>query len=209
MKSISINTLWVLVISLMVGITSCKDETTTPTATAPSDLVYEPNTLTTDVGVSGESEMPSILGSTPITYTIMTTPDAGAKIGIDKNTGIISTTAATAGSYMVSVTASNEGGTVEFKDAFTVDVTSKVKVTYKGNIQGIIMQSCAPCHIYNGTQTNYANAYTSAKTAIDNIIDRVNRMESATGFMPINGRPLNAATLAIIEQWKADGLLEE
>lgn len=211
MKSINKNIFFIFLLGLTsIMFTSCGgDDGTTPSATAPSDLVYEPNSLTTDVGVAGESEAPTIKGTAPITYSITTTPDAGAEITIDKNTGVISITAATAGNYKVSVTATNEAGDVEFKDAFSVDVTSKVKVTYKGNIQGIITSSCAPCHVYGGNETNYANAYTTAKDAVDYIIDRVNRDQGTAGFMPYSGTKLDAATLAIIAQWKTDGLLEE
>ena len=210
MKSRNTNLIWVVLIGIAtLMVTSCEEEAIAPSAIAPSELVYEPNTLSTDVGQPGESELPTIKGTTPITFAITTTPDAGSEITIDKNSGVISTTGATEGSYKVSVAATNEAGDVEFKDAFTVMVTTKVKVTYKGNIQGIVMQSCSPCHIYGGNETNYANSYATAKNAIDNIIDRVNRMEGAAGFMPYTGTKLDAATLAIIEQWKTDGLLEE
>lgn len=210
MKSINKNIIWVFLLGLTsLVFTSCGDDGTTVTATALSELVYTPNMLTADEGVPAESEVPTIKGSTPITFALTTTPDAGADIYINKNTGTISARATKPGTYMVTVTASNEVGIVEFKDVFTVNVTEKAKVTYNGNIRSIINQSCAPCHVYGGNETNFGSSYSATRSASIGIIDRIKRLQGSTGFMPYNGTKLDSATIAMFEQWKTDGLLEE
>jgi hypothetical protein len=204
-----ISVLIILISASTIVLQSCKDEEPTPTSTVPSNLTYDPSTVVTDEGVNAESAVPTIDGTTPITYSIVTTPDAGSEITIDVTTGVISATGATSGIYMVTVTATNDAGAAEFKDALTIDVKAKAKITYKANIVGIITNSCAPCHVYGGNETNYGNSFANASGAIDNIINRVNRTQGTAGFMPYGGTKLDAATLAIIDQWKADGALEE
>lgn len=187
---------------------ACKDDTTTPASTAPSNLVYSPNSMSTDEGVAAESEAPTVDGTTPITYTLTTSPDAGADITINANSGIISATGATAGTYSVTVTATNDAGSTEFKDVFSVEVKAKTPVTFDGDIKSIITGSCAPCHVPGGGNTTYAE-YDKAKSGIDFIINRTNRDQGSAGFMPQGGTKLDAASLALLAQWKADGLLEK
>ncbi len=204
------NTIKGLVIVMLAGtlIYACNDETTTPSAMAPSSLKYEPNSIRTEEGVAVVSEAPSVDGTTPITYSITTSPDAGSKITIDKNSGVVSASAAVTGTYKVSVTATNEAGSKEFADALTIEVKEKAKITFKANIQPAIANSCKPCHVAGGGNTTYTE-FAKASAGVDGILNRVNRAEGTAGFMPFGGSKLDAATLALIEQWKTDGLLEE
>ena len=201
-----------LTLLIVVGtcMVACNDETTepTPTATAPTNLKYDPSMLSTDEGVAAESAAPTVDGTTPITYSITTTPDAGTDITIDANTGVISATGATSGTFKVTVTATNEAGSNDFADALTIEVKEAAKVTFKDDIMGVITSSCAPCHVSGGGNTTYTE-FAKAKSNVDFILNRINRDEGSAGFMPLNGTKLDAATIALIEQWKTDGLLEE
>jgi hypothetical protein len=188
---------------------ACNDDTTTPGNIAPSKLNYDPATLATEEGTSAESSVPTIEGTTPISYTLTTVPDAGSDITINANTGVITAKGTTAGIYSTIVTATNEAGSTEFEAPLSVEVKARAKITYKANIQGVIANNCTPCHVTGGGNTKYGNSFAAAKGGIDNIINRVNRMQGSAGFMPQSGIKLDSATLALIAQWKTDGLLEE
>ncbi|MEW4924737.1 hypothetical protein [Algibacter sp. 2305UL17-15] len=80
------------------------------------------------------------------------------------------------------------------------------KVTYLDDTKSIIDNNCTQCH--GNTPTNGApfslTTFDDVKNRIDRIIARVN---SASNPMPPSGQ-INADLRAQIEQWKADGLLE-
>ena len=82
------------------------------------------------------------------------------------------------------------------------------KVTYNKDAKAVLVSNCAPCHVTGGGNPNKWDDYTSAKTKIDAILDRVNRDAAANGFMPKGGAKLSAANIEILTKWKADGLLE-
>ena len=82
------------------------------------------------------------------------------------------------------------------------------KVTYNKDAKTVFVSNCAPCHVTGGANPNKWDDYNTAKSKIDAILDRVNREEAAAGHMPKNGPKLPAATIDILTQWKADGLLE-
>jgi hypothetical protein len=82
------------------------------------------------------------------------------------------------------------------------------KVTYNKDAKAVFVSNCTPCHVAGGANPNKWDDYTTAKTKIDAILDRVNRDVAADGHMPKNGPKLPAATINILTQWKADGLLE-
>jgi mono/diheme cytochrome c family protein len=84
-----------------------------------------------------------------------------------------------------------------------------VKVTYDNDAKPIFVANCTPCHLTGGANPNKWDDYATAKSKIDVILDRVNRAEGAAGHMPKNGPKLSDATIAILTQWKADGLLEK
>ena len=194
---------------LIGGLASCNDDGASPD-TAPKDLLYSPASLSTDEGTAATSAKPSITSATTPTYSMTSTPDAGGEITIDAATGILTATAnLKAGNYSVNVSATNSVGTTNFTNAFSVEVKAVTKTTYKSDIQPIIVASCSPCHVYGGAQINFGSSYNNTKNKADAIIDRINRMQGSTGFMPYQGTKLDAATIAKIEKWKTDGLLEE
>ncbi len=202
---------------LLIGLTTLNacdgDETTEPapaTGTAPTALLYTPNSITLEAATAGSSTEPSIEGSTPITYSISVSPQPSGLITIDETTGVISAAnRLDPGTYVITVTATNDFGSKTFGDAFTINVTALKKITFTDDIQPIIMSSCSPCHAYGGSEKTYVSSYDNAKADIDNIINRINRDQGTAGFMPMSGTKLDAATIALFEQWKTEGLLEK
>jgi hypothetical protein len=194
--------------TLGVYMTSCNpDEDPEPTTSAPTELVYSPNTLTLEMGTAGTSATPTIEGTTPITYSISVSPDASGEITIDASTGVISASdKVAAGVYTAAVTATNSAGSKEFATAYTIEVTRKVN--FEMDVLPIVQASCKPCNVSVGANTDYTD-YAKAKPAADWIIERIKRDETAQGFMPMGGTKLEADKIALIEQWKADGLLEK
>lgn len=84
-----------------------------------------------------------------------------------------------------------------------------VKITYNKDIKAIFVANCTPCHLAGGTNPNKWDDYTTAKTKIITILDRIQRTPGTTGFMPRNGTmQLPAATITLLKQWQTDGLLE-
>jgi len=88
------------------------------------------------------------------------------------------------------------------------DETPEVKVTYNNDVKEIFVASCGPCHLTGGTNPNKWDNYTTAKNKINVILERVKKDAGAEGFMPYGGAKLSAETIAVLDQWLADGLLE-
>ena len=83
------------------------------------------------------------------------------------------------------------------------------KLTYNANIKSIFVTNCTPCHLAGGFKVNKWDDYTTAKTNVALILDRIQRDVNAVGFMPQKGTtPVPAADIAKIKQWVTDGLLE-
>lgn len=86
------------------------------------------------------------------------------------------------------------------------DPTSSTKVTYNGNIAGVMTTNCNSCHgdpVSQGAPMSLTT-YTQVKSYIDIIIARVN---SSTNPMPPSGQ-MPADTRNLFQQWKDGGLLE-
>ena len=88
------------------------------------------------------------------------------------------------------------------------DEPAVTKVTYNNSVKSVLVTNCAPCHVTGGANPNKWDDYNTAKSKINSILDRVSRAADAPGFMPAGGTELPAATIDILTQWKADGLLE-
>jgi len=83
-----------------------------------------------------------------------------------------------------------------------------VTKTYNDDVKQIFNSSCISCHgdpPANGAPISF-NTYTLFKDGVENG-NILNRMNSTTNPMPPGGN-LPASTIAIIEQWAADGYLE-
>ncbi len=187
------------------------DETSTTDNSAteekPSALAYSPAVMNVKMGETGESAMPTVSGTAPITFTMTSSPDAGADITIDASTGKVMTTATLAvGTYKVSVTATNSVGSTDFADALEITVSKDdPKVTFDADIKPLMEAQCSPCHTSGSTSyTIYANA----KDSYTKILDRVERDKGAAGFMPQGGDKMSTTDIDLLKQWNTDGLLE-
>jgi|GEM_PF-1074003 len=200
-----------LMLSSLLVLSACNSsKVDEPSLDLPTNLTYTPNSITAVAGTAVSSSKPMVSGTTPVTFTLSTSPNAGTALVIDPNTGIVTSTAATAeGTYTISVSANNIAGNVNFSNALTVIITSSGgnKITYDTDIKPIINNNCMPCHVNGGGNTNYT-VYTAAKNNINAIIDRVNRTQGSGGFMPKVGSKLSSVELSALAQWKTDGLLE-
>jgi len=82
-------------------------------------------------------------------------------------------------------------------------------VTYDADVSSIIANNCSTsgCHASTNPAAGLAlTNYTQVKEAAENG-NLIARMNSTTAPMPQSGR-LSASVLAIIDQWKEDGFLE-
>lgn len=78
-------------------------------------------------------------------------------------------------------------------------------ITFSKHISSILSTNCNNCHGPSGDQTNYAS-FQNAKQNVDAILNRIQREEGSSGFMPRNGNKLSDEDIALIQQWKDDGL---
>jgi hypothetical protein len=179
-----------------------------------SALAYSTNTMTINKGGSGTSVIPSLWGTSPFTFSLTTSPDAGAGITINSSNGIISAASTLAsGTYNVSVTIDNAAGSVSFPTIYSVTVTTIQTVSFNNDIKPLISDYCKDCHT-TGNQTKYTQ-YANASSNINKILDRVQRAQGSAGFMPKNpppppnvtATPLTAAQIELLKDWLAQGLL--
>jgi len=172
--------------------------------TLPSNLSYPIGSLNLTQGTSGSSQQPTINGSTPVTFSITVSPLASG-ITVDPNTGVISSnTAVVDGTYLVTVIATNAAGNETFIDVFTVNVTASL-VSFASDILPIIQNNCASCHTPGGSEVDYTN-YSNSSGDVNAILNRIQRVQGSSGFMPKNGTSLTQQEINLIQQWLNDGL---
>jgi len=82
-------------------------------------------------------------------------------------------------------------------------------VTYLSDVQPLIQNNCAPCHIPPGGKVTALNTYATAKSEIDEIIERIQKNPGDKGFMPLKHPKLSDSTIQVFVKWKNDGLLEK
>lgn len=92
----------------------------------PSDLVYAPAFMNVVVGNSATSAAPVVSGTRPITCELTSNPSSGF-ITIDTSGKITAATGLTIGTYIITVTTTNEAGSVSFPNAYTIQVDSAPK----------------------------------------------------------------------------------
>lgn len=93
----------------------------------------------------------------------------------------------------------------------TAEALPPPKMTYAANLQAVITEKCAPCHIPSkgGNKKPYDN-FANVKADIDDMIRRIQLNPGERGFMPM-GRPpvkLSDSLINVFKQWKTDGMLE-
>lgn len=95
------------------------------------------------------------------------------------------------------------------KDEVPDEVVPATKVTYAKDVKPVLTSSCSPCHVAGGTHPYKFDDYSVARSKISSIIDRVSRDASAPGFMPQGGSKLSASSIAMLNKWVTDGLMEK
>ena len=92
----------------------------------------------------------------------------------------------------------------EISDAAPITETVK----YQPQVKAIIDANCIVCHSAGGAASfRPFNNYVEVKTAIDLLLDRVQRLPGDPQKMP-QGGSLSTTDINILKKWKEDGLLE-
>lgn len=94
------------------------------TLLAPLNLAYVLDTVFVETGNSGNSGIPTIEGTSPISYDISTTPDASGNITVASNGQIQVSSSTSEADYSVNITASNSQGMRVFSDVIVVRVST-------------------------------------------------------------------------------------
>ena len=163
---------------------------------APSNLIYSVDSVIIEQGEIFTSVAPTLNGTSPLTFSLSNTTN----LSID-NQGIISTTPnLQLGKYNLDVTASNSAGSETFNNAYVIEVIAPT-TKYTSDVLPIIQANCGGCH------PNYLT-FNGAKSGVNSILDRIQRAQGSSGFMPRNGSPLPAAQIQTIQDWLNDGLIE-
>lgn len=89
-------------------------------------------------------------------------------------------------------------------DVNNLDLSDGVK--FSAHIRPLLSTHCGECHSASSSQTNYLD-YNTARNSVTNILDRIQREEGESGFMPRNGDKLSQEQIDLIVQWREDGLL--
>jgi hypothetical protein len=172
---------------------------------APANLTYIPASLSVLQGNTSNSSTPSVQGTAPITFSISSTSPTNNAITINAQGVINVANTSPAGTFLVSVQASNNVGNTNFANVYTVTVNAPT--TFINDIQPLIASRCTPCHVAGGSQQNFT-VYTNAKSKITNILDRIQRSAGSAGAMPQGGPALSTAEINLIKKWQTDGLKE-
>ncbi|RYG50025.1 MAG: cytochrome c [Chitinophagaceae bacterium] len=82
-------------------------------------------------------------------------------------------------------------------------------VSYASSVQTLLVGHCSPCHIpEKGGKKKAYDTYASVKGDIDEIIRRIELHPGEKGFMPFKKERLSDSTIAVIKEWKTQGLAE-
>lgn len=84
------------------------------------------------------------------------------------------------------------------------------KVTFDKDIKSILVTRCTPCHLAGGVNANKWDSFATSSAKVASILDRIQRLPGAAGFMPRNATAqIPADEIAKIKQWVTDGTLEK
>jgi hypothetical protein len=96
------------------------------------------------------------------------------------------------------------------KKATSSTAETKTTTLYTGNVEAVMMNSCAPCHFPSkGGRIKALDTYAAVQANIDEIIRRIELNPTDKGFMPFKHPKLSQDTINIFKQWKADGMVEK
>ena len=95
------------------------------------------------------------------------------------------------------------------KTASAPAAPAKPSIAYTNDIAAVIDAKCAPCHFpaKNGNKKPL-DTYAAIKTNIDDILVRIQLDSTNKDFMPRKKPKLDDATINLLKEWKASGMLE-
>jgi len=185
---------------------SCTTEEEAPALPLPVAIVT-PTAQTIDTGTSTAIALSGSIPGTTFTWTVVQSGVTGASSGSGNSINqTLSVAGQDAGTVTYSITPLS-GGISGSVTPVTITV-NPAKVTYMAHIKPILTTSCKPCHLAGGYNSVKFDNYTVAKSKINVIIDRVQRENTAGGFMPQGGQKLSAENINLLKKWIADGLAE-
>ncbi len=93
------------------------------------------------------------------------------------------------------------------EDDLTIPLTSNI-TKYSRDIKPIIDNNCVACH--GSTTQMPLVTYNQVKLSVQNngLLDRISRVQGASGMMPYQGTRMPQTTIDLINDWNTDGLLE-
>jgi cytochrome c553 len=181
-----------------------------PTGPVLPVAIVTPSSQTIETGTATSLALSSSLVGTTFSWTVVQTGVTGAASGtgssISQTLSVTGTVAGTA-TYSITPSANGTSGSLVSVTVTVNPVAVVSKVTYTTNIKPLLTTSCKPCHVAGGPNPKWDN-YATTKSEITNILDRVQRQPSASGFMPQGGSKLSADNIALLKKWVSDGLLE-
>lgn len=168
----------------------------------PTSFAYSPASAETTLGTAYTSPAPQTNGTGPLNYSITSVPAGNGQISIGPDGVIQASNSLAAGTYNISVQVSASSGNVTFTNAFTLVVKAPgTTVFFQKDIRPLMQQYCTGCH------SNYSD-YASVKKDVDMILNRIQRIPGAVGFMPQGGQALTQAEINLIKKWKDEGMAD-
>lgn len=144
-----------------------KEALTLDVTSAPTQLLYEPASARIEQGISGTSAAPSVKGSKGgLKYALKSVaPDNAAGITIDEHTGVLTFPANDQSpidqTYTVSVTVSNDYGSMDFEDVYSFTVVAYIspitRFSYNDieqNISGVSLSNSVT--VMDGDEVTYS-----------------------------------------------------
>jgi hypothetical protein len=82
------------------------------------------------------------------------------------------------------------------------------KTNYTTDVAPLMSMNCTPCHFPPKGNKLPLNSYAAVSSNIDDILERIQKDPLEKGFMPFKHPKLSDSTIAVFQQWKNDGLIE-
>lgn len=166
----------------------------------PSQLSYAVNAATITAGNTFTSNTPSIVGTSPFTYSFANNSSPSG-VSINASNGVIAASNnVAAGIYTLDVLVSNSAGNAVFEDVFTLTVQSVSGRSFSSDILPILQANCTNCHSQYSNY-NTVRSQIGPQSSNNSILNRVNRAQGSSGFMPQGGNKLSQNQLDLLLEW--------
>ncbi|HET6559954.1 MAG TPA: PKD-like domain-containing protein [Prolixibacteraceae bacterium] len=185
----------------------CKEEEALPPKVPVVNATTDMPTI--DSGTTASISLKSDVSTANFKWTVIVNSVSGASDGSGNSIAqTLHATGAVAGTatYIITPQANGVDG---IPVSVIITVKPVVKITYQADVKQIFTTSCTPCHMTSGYNSVKLDNYTVAKSKITTILDRVQRTQGTSGFMPQGGTKISDENIATLKKWLADGLLEK